>query len=99
MKWKEPPVFYGTGEEADRAELRRLVKERDAKIRPEQWPTVISEEEMQDKKRLGMTTKGYITLTAFNKKIRLENPNFILHRKTLQQELDEKKFFEELARE
>jgi hypothetical protein len=95
MSWKERPRLYGSLSDQEREELKRLCEERDRKLKPGQWKTIITDEEMEDRKRLGMKTQGYITLTEVRRKMALENPNFIHRRPTLQQELEDRKFFEE----
>lgn len=99
MSWKDQknrPSFYQASD-PEREELRRLVAERDKKLKPGQMPTIITEKEMADRKRLGMDCTDYITLQDFRKKTHLANASFMLRRKTYQQELDDKKFAEEIS--
>lgn len=99
MSWKKSPVFYlSPASNKEREELKRLCYERDRKIKPEEWPTIITDQEMQARVRLGMNCSGYITLTKFRKRAMLENKNFIHNKKTLQQEIDDKKFFEKIEK-
>lgn len=98
MSWKDKqnrPNFYQASD-PERDELKRLVAERNAKLKPGQMPTIITDAEMAHRKKLGMSCVDYITLSDFKKKVHLENRNFMLRRKTLQQELDDKKFEAEL---
>ena len=94
MSWNGQ-LFMFKNQDADREELRRLVAERDKKLKEQnvKWKTIITETEMADRKRLGMDCREYITYTDFKKKCLLENRAFIHTRKTLAQELEDKNLF------
>ncbi len=89
MSWRRDLFIFNT-QDKEREELKRLCKERNAKLKPGQMPTIITDQEMDDRRKLSMNCTDYITLTDFRKKTVLENDGFIHRRKTLQQELDDK---------
>lgn len=96
MSWKNPPTFHGGPTSEEREELRKLCEERDKKLKLGQMPTIVTDQEMADRRRLKMNCTDYVTLSDFKKRVAMTNQNFILRRKTLQQELDDKKLFEEV---
>ena len=87
---------YYRQENDERDELRRLVAERDKKLKPKQWRTIITDDEMRERKRLGLPCDEYQTLKDFKTRVLLTNPKFNLLQRTLSQQLADDKFRNEM---
>lgn len=85
----------------EREELRRLCTERDKRLRASGvvLKTIVTTKEMDHRKRLGMNCSEHITLDDFRKKVALENPGFILNKRTLKQELQDAEFVRSMNQE
>lgn len=100
MSWNRELFIYKS-DDKEREELRELIEKRNSQLKESgiNWKTIITEDEMADRKRLGMSCKEYITIGDFKKKVMLENSDFIWQKKTKQQEIDDKDFFKEKEKE